>query len=433
MKKPGELGSGVNMRNVGRKVRTPFGMVAFSLTAVLLLQAAGGGELPNPALSPNVLEIKSPAGPGSGEANISTAPDGRVFLSWLEPSGDRYAFRFSVRQGRGWSAPLTISSGQDWFVNWADFPSLIALADGSLAAHWLVKSSGGTYSYDVYIARSSDGGQTWGKPMIPHRDGTPTEHGFVSLLPWGKSQLAAVWLDGREMAAGKGAREGHGGMNLRHIVIGADGLMGQEILLDGRVCECCQTSAAMTPQGAIVAYRDRSELETRDISVVRFVGGRWSEPQTLHGDGWEIPGCPVNGPAVSAEGQQVAIAWFTAAKAVPRVYIVFSTDGGQSFGKPVRIDEGHPLGRVDTVLLPHGGALVSWLKATGDRAELRVRRVLSDGSFQPSWLIAGSSAARASGFPRMERSGDEIVFAWTDVGGHVKRVRTAVARLKASD
>ena len=31
----------------------------------------------------------------------------------------------------------------------------------------------------------------------------------------------------------------------------------------------------------LVAYRDRSESEVRDISVVRFAGGRWSEPQLI--------------------------------------------------------------------------------------------------------------------------------------------------------
>jgi len=89
--------------------------------------------------------------------------------------------KFSHWKARGWSRPRQIAQGDNWFVNWADFPSLSALADGTLVAHWLQKSSAGTYSYDVKLSLSHNRGRTWSKPVSPHRDGTPTEHGFVSI------------------------------------------------------------------------------------------------------------------------------------------------------------------------------------------------------------------------------------------------------------
>jgi hypothetical protein len=42
--------------------------------------------------------------------------------------------------------------------------------------------------------------------------------------------------------------------------------------------------------------------------------------------------------------------------------------------------------------------------------------------------IAGVTADRASGYPRLVRSGQTLVFAWTEVRNQVKRVRTATAR-----
>jgi len=44
--------------------------------------------------------------------------------------------------------------------------------------------------------------------------------------------------------------------------------------LDTRVCECCQTSVAMTAEGPVVVYGDCSEAEKeiRDISIVRLEG-----------------------------------------------------------------------------------------------------------------------------------------------------------------
>lgn len=393
-------------------------IVQKSLSLFLLIFFSAGtmgqtGRVPSPAFH----EIDSPAGAASGEPNLHTGADGKVYLTWLEKTGDQtHALRFAVYSQRGWFAAKTVVEREGLFVNWADFPSLVALPDGTLAAHWLVKSSPGRYSYDVHIARSTDGGKSWSKPVVPHRDGTKTEHGFVSMLPWSAGRVAAVWLDGRNFK--EDSHEDHESsaseMTLRFTTIDAKGQASDEALLDSRVCDCCQTSAAVTSEGAIAVYRDRSEREIRDISIVRFFKGRWTEPRTLNVDGWEIQGCPVNGPAVSADGNRVAVAWFTAAKETPRVKVIFSNDAGATFGQPIQVDEATPVGRVDVLLLKDGSALVSWLERTAKGGEVKIRRIRSDGSRGQAITVAESSAARVSGFPRMTRAGDEIIFAWTD-------------------
>jgi hypothetical protein len=385
--------------------------------------AAVAGLLSAHAASGEVRELPSPAGKGSLAPSLFAAEDGRVFLSWIERRDEtRRALLFSVRQADGWSAPLTIAEGTDWFVNWADFPSLVALPDGSLAAHWLVKSGSGTYAYDVRITRSGDGGRTWSEPLVPHRDGTQTEHGFVSLLPAPDGSLEAVWLDGRETSPAAGGQDhGGGAMTLRSAAIGVDGALSREALLDARVCDCCQTSAARTAEGPVVVYRDRSDREIRDIFIVRQREGNWTTPQAVSADLWEMHGCPVNGPSVAAAGRRVAVAWFTAAGDVPRVLLAMSADAGASFGAPVVIDEGNPLGRVETLLLDDGSALVSWLEASPAGSSLHVRRVHADGRRNAAVTVLPAGTAIAQGFPQMARTGESLVFAWT-----AERVRTAV-------
>lgn len=378
-------------------------------------------------LPENAREVPSPAGERSGEPNLTTLSDGRVLLSWIEAQGDTaYAFRFAIWQDSAWSAPGTIAAGRPFFVNWADFPSVIELDDGALAAHWLERSGGERYAYGVRIVRSSDGGVTWSEPVTPHDDGTPTEHGFVSLLPMG-GDAGAVWLDGREYF---GAAEGAGVMTLRFARIGADGTVRDGALLDARTCDCCQTDAARTAGGHVLVFRDRTADEIRDISILRFDGERWSEPVTVHTDGWEIDACPVNGPAVAAEGDRVAVAWFSAAGDIPVVKLAFSNDGGATFGAPTRIDDGAPVGRVDLLDLDERGVLVSWLeRVPGGDAAVRVRIVSADGAASNPVTVSSASAERASGFPRIARAGDAVLFAWTDATPPA-RVRTAVASLR---
>ena len=387
------------------------GVVALFASVVLACQPG----VPN--LSVGSVEYSTR--PGSGEPNIHVTADGRAILSWLEPAGeDRHALRLAVRDQDGWSEPLTVLESDRFFVNWADFPAAIELADGTWMAHWLEKVEGGSYAYHIKFALSHDGGQTWSDGVVPHRDDSPTEHGFVSMVPL-EEGAAMIWLDGRAMKV-PDAGEDHDGvdlgeMSLRGTRVSSDGALGSDELLDSRVCECCQTALAVTSSGLIAAYRDRSEAEIRNISAVRLAEGAWTQPAYVADDGWYYPGCPVNGPQLSALGDTVAVAWFTAPERQPAVYVAFSVDAGATFGAPIRVDEGEALGRVDIELVAADAAVVVWLERSESAASLRARWVRRDGAASAAVTLAATSEARQSGFPRIARVGDHVLVAWTSV------------------
>ncbi len=389
--------------------------IAIIVGAVLVLAASP---------VPTVNEIKSPAPPGSGQPNLAVAGDGRVFLSWIEPDTPQgYVLRFSVRGAQGWSAPKTIARGTNWFVSDADVPSLAVLSDGTLAADWFVASVGPrSEAYDVNLVLSKDGGTTWSKPLMPHRDGKKRQHGFVSLVPTPDAKLAAIWLDGRNMPS-----EEEGDMALMYTTIAANGTLGPETQIDNRACECCKTSMTATADSLVAVYRDRSDKEIRDISIVRYANGRWSQPQALTNDGWEIDGCPINGPAVSANGRNVAVAWFTAPDDKSQVYVLMSADSGKTFGKKIRIDDGNPIGRVDVVSRSSGAAVVSWVERTSQGAQVRVREVAANGTAAAPLNVSGTAGLGSGVFPRMVRSGDDIVVAWTDASKPAQ-IRTVLVR-----
>ena len=375
----------------------------------------------DPAKATEARELDPPAADGSLAPNIYETPDG-FGLSWLEPVGDGegYALRFAESDGMSWSAARTIARGEEFFANWADLPSVVRTGPDRLLAHWLRKSGDATYAYDVVMARSRDGGETWNPLGSPHADGTKTEHGFVSLVP-GEQSTTAIWLDGRETVDDGPMTLRTTTIDARTSVVAAEGggpVERPATVLDRRVCDCCATDAVRVGGKLVVVYRDRSGDEVRDISVVRRVDGEWTDPTLLNRDGWTISGCPVNGPALAGDGSAVVATWFTKADERPRVRAAISEDEGRAFSDPIPIagsdGERTPMGRVD-VTLTGDDAVVSWLDGPADGAgdaRVMVRRIGLDGALGRPVVVAETAAERSSGFPKIVATSGQVALVW---------------------
>ncbi len=373
---------------------------------------------------PAPLDVVTQGALESGMPAFSQREDG-ILLSHLERRSDEtWTLRVTELTADGrFASAADVTDGDDFFVNWADFPSVTAVGreGAGWVAHWLQRGPTGGYDYAVRLARSDDRGATWTEPWTPHEDGTPTEHGFVSVLPVG-DDYEVIWLDGRTFA------EGANRMQLRARRGGAEGAVGPERIVDDLVCDCCQTDVAATPSGAVAVYRNRTDAEIRDVHVATWnrASDAWVDLGPVREDGWEIAGCPVNGPAVAADGAATTVAWFTAADDEPSVYVAVGAGGGGDYGAAVRVDRGSPVGRVDVRFGPEGDPRVLWMEALADgRAELLLARVRSDRSVDAPVRVAELDAARGSGFPRFVMLPDgAALVAWTDLTGDVRRLRT---------
>ena len=350
-----------------------------------------------------------------------TAAGDRALLVWTESEDGEHLLRCTRLDGEGWSDPVTVAAGRDWFVNWADVPR-VAFDGERAVATWLSRSGEGTYAYGVRVARSDDGGARWSAPAWLHDDRSATEHGFVSLVPRGGGRFAAVWLDGREMHEG-----GSGAMTVRARVLEADGSAGREHLLDDRVCECCPTAMTALDDGTlVVAYRDRAEGEVRDIVVQRGRiddPGSWKRAQFLTSDGWVVPGCPVNGPSLDARGRRAVLAWYTGAEARAHVRVAFSNEGATRFGRAVDVESVNAVGRVQVAWL-EGGAAVVWMDEDAERgANWFVRWVSEDLELGEPTLLGSAAGGRHAGYPSLQPVGDGLVCVFTDArGGAVRAV-----------
>lgn len=356
--------------------------------------------------------------------------ENKLFMSWMEPAGTKTRVMMANRTPRGWSEARLVHEGDDLFVNWADFPGIAVFANGTIAVQWLREIGPSSFDYRVEISLSHDGGTTWGQPLIPHEDRSFVQHGFVSMWPTDDNGLAVIWLDGRVYGTMKDEALGApDAMQLRANILSSNGMLGDDVAVDLKTCSCCQTSLAAAGDGTILAaYRDRTKNEIRDISVVRLTAEGWQPAVTVHHDGWELSGCPVNGPAIDADGEIAAVAWFTGANDIATVNVAFSYDGGRSFEAPVRIDQGNPVGRVDLELLDDGTALASWVEWTKGNEAIYICRVHRNAGCIAKEHLATNSTGASVNFPRMARLGRDVYLAWTqpDANGDRIAIRRAV-------
>jgi len=378
--------------------------------------------------------LQIPAAAGSMASNLATGPDGTVVLSWIEPEGEGHALRYSVFDAGSWADTQTVVTGDNWFVNWADFPSVVPVSGSDWAAHWLVRREAGGYAYDIHAALSDDGGDSWSESFLPHTDGTDTEHGFVTIFP-DKDGIGMVWLDGRNFVNEYDENDiAASGMTLRSAVFGKDGVAKTEVLVDSLICDCCQTDVAITSRGPVAVYRDRTVEEIRDIYLARSVEGEWQAGKPVGVDNFEIPGCPVNGPVIQSNGDDIAVAWFSGDNEQPKVQVAWSDDAGQTMTKPVRVAVGDLYGHVGGAMLPNGDMAVTWLSTANDgTASLHLRRVSSTGESGPDQVIVEAAGVAAFSVPQIALVNEKLLLAWTDTSGDVSQVKSALVPVQILD
>lgn len=359
-----------------------------------------------------LVELETPAGPGSFLPNLVLGADSVPYLSWAEHgAGDSASLRMTHFDGAKWAPPKSIVEAENLLLNWADFPSLCVSPEGVLIAQWL-ETDEAQHAYFAKFSISKDRGTSWSEPKRLHDDDSPTEHGFVSIAAWDESRFVAIWLDGRGMVD---VPEDQREMRLYSRSISIDGRLGPESIVDPRVCDCCQTHLIRTAQDRLVAaYRDRDEKEVRDISIASFDGESWSAPSTVHDDGWMMPGCPVNGPALAVHGTSLNALWFTGAgEGGGQVLFAKRRSSATSFGFPTRIDGGSTMGRVDLVAGPHS-LFASWLEhEEGSQANWKLQRIGEMGPVGEAMDIGRVSSNRGSGFMRLAPIADGCLMAWT--------------------
>ena len=365
----------------------------------------------------------------SSEPNLYTSDNGKTYLSFISSEVDteesKLYFSTLDLANLKWNKPSLINSSTDWFVNWADFPRITSNNNNGISVHYLQKSGDDTYSYDIKVMNSKDGGGNWDKPLKLHNDSTKTEHGFVSTINYNNNFLS-TYLDGRQNELAKHDKSLSPQMTLRSTSYNIDGEILLDKLIDNKVCDCCQTDLGITQNNIpITVYRDRSQNETRDIYYSFFKDAKWSTPLSINDDNWIISGCPVNGPAISTFRNSSSVVWYTEEEGESVLKIAFSENITNGFNDPIIINANDPIGRVDIEMINETSSLISYMDYIGEKAYLKVQKVNSLTGNNKFIIIEEISNTRASGFPKINIIDDaKTIITWTDTtnGHNVKTI-----------
>jgi len=252
--------------------------------------------------------------------------------------------------------------------------------------------------------------------VMAHKDKSEVQHGLASAVASGDREASVMWLE-----ALHGEDEPTA---LKRTVVSADGKVLKEESLDPDVCACCPTAIVKTARGLLVAYRSHTPQDIRDIAVIRLEGGKWSPSRIVSPDKWKLNACPTNAAAVGAQGDRVAVAWFTGAQESPRTQVAFSTDGGSTFGKSVLVSTGRSFGYTSLVLDEDGRAVISWLEQGKDTTRILVREISPVGVPGPVTQIA-QGTRQSLGYPRLIRAQKETWISW----GNSPMAKVQTARL----
>lgn len=356
----------------------------------------------------------------------------RFLLSWQARLGDGCtALRVAPLDAEGrLGAVREVARGCDWFVNWVDFPSLVVADNGDWLGFWLRRNGPDTYHYEILSSRSQDQGLSWSAALAPHRDGSASEHGFVSMAAAGGDRVRMIWLDGRNTVAdaaaqGHGTQHAHhheGPMTLRSAVLRRGQRIVEEAEIDPLVCSCCPTALLREGPGRfLAAWRDRSEDELRDIALARWKDGRWQALGLVHADGWRIGACPSNGPVLARHPQgQILAVWPTMPDGQQMLVRARLLDGPAAV---VEIDRGAAvLGRVGAAAFG-AGWLLSWLGSAEDSeaALLLSRRDIRLDELERV-TVQQLPASRNIGVPRLASLGEQAALVWTEVDSSAQAV-----------
>lgn len=356
---------------------------------------------------------------GVAVPSVAVTGDGALFTTSVEGLGDDR--RLVVARPDGQTVEVARGGVGD---HSQAAPRLVVAPDGTLLVLYAVnvEVEGRRFpASDLFLARSSDAGRTFGAPTrVSPAGGRPTGHTFADVAVAPSGTVVVSWLDGTAQdawaaahpAAGTpstmdGPADEHHAMHAHGepgpgtalaVAVSPDGgrTFAAPVAVAGGVCPCCRTALDVAPDGAVrVTWRHVWPGGERDpaIATSRDGGRTFGEPVRVHEDHWAIDACPHAGPSVATDAQgRVHVAWYTGADGRAGLWHATSDDGGATFAEPEPLGTDRVLGQTRAARDGRGSVWIAW----EDRLSQHVRLAPAAGG--DTTTVAGIDPA-LSGTP----------------------------------
>lgn len=394
----------------------------------------------------------SPAGHKAMSPEMAVAPDGTIYVIWLErtPEGEAIAAQGAASKeghthhaeadiwlvrstdgGATFSAPLRVNakSGEVW-----GFPiskPRIAVSPAGVVHIFhpgnAIEPRSGKPIVLPMITRSRDGGRTFEAARVlgavPDSDNSHLVTGLANAECFGTMTLDerggvyTYWIDTRDMSKEQPNAKVFSAVSYDD---GATYSRDTEVL-PADTCPCCQLTATTQAGRIYLGSRQVSPDGERDSAVaISTDRGRSFAPRSRWGGArWKIDACPLKATALVVDGDLVYTASFNGGATPPGAWLSRSLDGGRTFEPAQALHAAAPVSD-GPVLAVVGGALVAAWHAKTDGAERHVFVSISRDRGQtfsaPAQVPASSGngiypvlAARDGGVQLAWQQGDTIV------------------------
>ncbi len=319
----------------------------------------------------------------AAEPAMGAAPDGFVYLAWVEHGADGGAdvmLAAFAATGRLNAPAIRINPTKGEARAWRGDPPAVGVApDGTVYVTWTAREQSG--ATNLYLSASRDKGQSFEPPSKVNEDQKPGDHGMHALAVAADGNVFVSWLDEPNGAvsdkAGKKDHK-HGVEANRELFVASSNDGGKTFsanqLIAREVCPCCKTALTIAPDQRIyVSWRQVLPGDLRHIAVASSSdqGKTFSAPVIVSDDRWTIAGCPVSGSSLSVSNDgMLQVLWYSDGEAGPTgIYRSQSQDAGKSFAPRQLVAEGQAQGT--PVLLSYlKGAIAIWQGDLGSDAHV---------------------------------------------------------------
>ena len=375
---------------------------------------------------------------GAVNSGASLAAHGsNVVVTWAATTDNRtdiYA-AVSANSGRTFSAPVRVNNVAGDARVTGEQPPRVAMTASAIAVVWQSKVD------DVSVVRSatsSDGGRTFAPAITVNRKDVTAPRGWASIAMDASARARVLWLDARTDAPAAAPTAPH--------VHGSGGGMEQSVFFatpgapDARIahgaCFCCKTAIAIAPNGAIyAAWRHIYPVNLRDMAMAVSTddGRTFGAPVRVSEDHWQIAGCPEDGPSLAVDARGVVhISWPTFIPETGRkaIFYSYSTDGGRTFARRLRVDaDARATAAHPTLAVDGDRVVIVWDETIDTATRVRSRAFVADDARKAWWPERTAPYVSASKdvaeYPSVAFSGRHEVVAWTEIDAD----RSSVVRL----